>query len=484
MTMNPRLPAPRFELTQLLDDGSSRAALVPVFDLPAETQTHRRGFLGAAVSVGTALAAIGCGSPPAKTGGAAAAKPRQLDPAQAKWDCTGARAHRSAIHALTLSADGARLASIGADRRLKLWRAPEWSLERVITLSRFVRTTGALGFTADGGVVTESADGLEIYRAADGSWLRRLPPSDQATATTPPALSTDVSAIASVRRDGAVQVRAVADGRHIAPSVPLPSAARRLALNAGATRLAVLVGSGRILVWRLPEMTALGEPIVLPTAFNVFTATAMELSADGRALALSGQAGQVMVWAVGSTAPPLAFSAPNGSARVLAFAPDGRTLAGAGADRSVRVWDSAQGTLKATLRGHGDAVHGLAFGPDGALLFSAGGDGAIRRWRLPDGGADDCLFDLNDSPERTVGTTYEHRTEAGQTLTYTLPCGSPIPAGAVCVCNCVPGSYAAPAPMPSTGTGFSSSGPCGSPIPPGARCTCNCICTCQAVRTR
>jgi len=26
-------------------------------------------------------------------------------------------------------------------------------------------------------------------------------------------------------------------------------------------------------------------------------------------------------------------------------------------------------------------------------------------------------------------------------VTYTLPCGSPIPAGAVCVCNCVPGTY-------------------------------------------
>ena len=28
----------------------------------------------------------------------------------------------------------------------------------------------------------------------------------------------------------------------------------------------------------------------------------------------------------------------------------------------------------------------------------------------------------------------------GRTITYTLPCGSPIPAGAVCVCNCVAGS--------------------------------------------
>jgi hypothetical protein len=42
--------------------------------------------------------------------------------------------------------------------------------------------------------------------------------------------------------------------------------------------------------------------------------------------------------------------------------------------------------------------------------------------------------------------------------TYTMPCGSPLPAGAVCICNCV----AAPA-----GGGFN--------------CTCDSICTCDTV---
>jgi hypothetical protein len=45
---------------------------------------------------------------------------------------------------------------------------------------------------------------------------------------------------------------------------------------------------------------------------------------------------------------------------------------------------------------------------------------------------------------------------------YTLPCGSPIPPGAVCTCNCVPG-----APAPSYGT--------------RTICTCNKVCTCVPV---
>ncbi len=54
--------------------------------------------------------------------------------------------------------------------------------------------------------------------------------------------------------------------------------------------------------------------------------------------------------------------------------------------------------------------------------------------------------------------------------TKTLPCGSPLPAGATCICNCV----AAPV-YPSPPSTRTERKPCGSPIPPGATCTCNCI---------
>lgn len=68
--------------------------------------------------------------------------------------------------------------------------------------------------------------------------------------------------------------------------------------------------------------------------------------------------------------------------------------------------------------------------------------------------------------------------------TWTLPCGSPIPPGAVCVCDCVtvplPGDVGE-VPPGDTGINFAGPGgetrtmPCGSPIPPGWTCTCNCV---------
>jgi hypothetical protein len=66
------------------------------------------------------------------------------------------------------------------------------------------------------------------------------------------------------------------------------------------------------------------------------------------------------------------------------------------------------------------------------------------------------LVDLAASPSSAQGIKYETKTATGQSVTHTLPCGSPIPPGAVCVCTCIPGSWSAPVPTPT----YSSSCTC------------------------
>jgi hypothetical protein len=43
----------------------------------------------------------------------------------------------------------------------------------------------------------------------------------------------------------------------------------------------------------------------------------------------------------------------------------------------------------------------------------------------------------NEAPTGDDGITYKYTDLYGNTYTYTLPCGSPIPEGAICTCNCV-----------------------------------------------
>ena len=185
------------------------------------------------------------------------------------------------------------------------------------------------------------------------------------------------------------------------------------------------------------------------------------------------------------------------SAHSVAFSPDGKLLASGSGEYSysIKLWSVPDGALVKALTGVSLGVNSVAFSPDGKVLASGGGDGSIKLWSIPDGvlvksigtshssvlwGVPDgnfqtCLVDLAANTidlARTLpeikGSTYNQTDEQGRVVTYTLACGSPAPPGAVCTCNCVPGTYIAPA--------QSSGG--------GRICTCVPVCTCLAVRVR
>ena len=62
----------------------------------------------------------------------------------------------------------------------------------------------------------------------------------------------------------------------------------------------------------------------------------------------------------------------------------------------------------------------------------------------------------------------------GRVTTFTLPCNSPLPAGAVCVCNCVPGAITIPH---THAQQFDPVGNCTN------HCLCDLICTCNTIPT-
>ena len=91
---------------------------------------------------------------------------------------------------------------------------------------------------------------------------------------------------------------------------------------------------------------------------------------------------------------------------------------------------------------------------------------------LPDFVIIGCPLDLKEMKDDVKGIEVK-RTDpvTNETVTYTLPCGSPIPAGAVCVCNCVEGSVCS-----CVGHHPCS---CDGYVPPA--CTCENVCTCEGV---
>ena len=80
-----------------------------------------------------------------------------------------------------------------------------------------------------------------------------------------------------------------------------------------------------------------------------------------------------------------------------------------------------------------------AFSPDSRHLLIGDGLGKMNVYSLEDGKVVACIVDLAASGEDAEGREYSIDVE-GENVTYTLPCGSPLPAGAVCTCDCVSGS--------------------------------------------
>jgi len=208
---------------------------------------------------------------------------------------------------------------------------------------------------------------------------------------------------------------------------------------------------------------------LLPTA----EAISVAITPDGAMLALGSRDYNISLWSLPQRQCLAILKGHKGEVSSLTITADGQTLASASADSTIKLWSLPDGKFLATLEGHKTEVNSLAVTPDGKMLISGDSAGVIILWNWVERKIHSFLFDRAVNESKQKGITYNvYNKITGQTLTYTLPCGSPIPPGAVCTCNCVPGTYSIPkppAPRRSSGGGSYTV------------CTCNKICTCIPV---
>jgi hypothetical protein len=133
--------------------------------------------------------------------------------------------------------------------------------------------------------------------------------------------------------------------------------------------------------------------------------------------------------------------------------------------------------LENILRGASGSLPIAAFSPDGKYLAVGDYDGTIMIWDLQQREFLAYLFDKQVNKSSVKGVAYNVKDKVtGRTITYTLPCGSPVPPGAICTCNCVPGVMSDPViprPKPKPKPRVRSGG--------FTYCSCNKICTCIPV---
>jgi len=161
--------------------------------------------------------------------------------------------------------------------------------------------------------------------------------------------------------------------------------------------------------------------------------TTFALSADGEWLATHD--GAQLYLAAFPSLDPIMSVADQETATAMEFSADGKLLAVSYGNPATRLYSAPSLKLAAQL----EANEGLSLSLDmdsrvNNLAVASGK--SIRLYSLPAGTREPvCFMDIAASSPAASGTQY---TSMG--VGYTAACFCPLPSGAVCTCNCVPGN--------------------------------------------
>jgi WD40 repeat protein len=245
------------------------------------------------------------------------------------------------VRAITFSANGKLLASLGDDQTVRLWDAKTGAPLRCL--------------------------GKEHLLNGPDTMLRYLPFL---------ALADDGKRVSTLLCNGSVRVLDTDSGKEL-----------QCFLHGGAATPAASSPGGKLLAGPRGKMVQVWEAA---TGREVHTlaghCTRAQFSPNGKTLAGSGTRGTIWLWDVGTGRLHRSLTGGHrGSIGAIAYSRDGKLLASGGAQGGIVLWDAPTGKPVRRLSGHTGAIAGVAFVPDGKTLVSVGIDGPICLWETGSG---------------------------------------------------------------------------------------------------
>jgi WD40 repeat protein len=297
--------------------------------------------------------------------------------------------HLGPVNSVAFSPGGDRLATAGGEGGIKVWDVATGqgviAFGHTAPKNEAIQPVHRVVFTAEGGLVSASADKTLKGWAFEGRWSEMKPLGPHAFRVLALDFNPDGTLLAAgggePSRSGEIRVWEVGKGLPVRTLDGLHSdTVFGLRFSPDGTRLASAGADKFMKVTRVAD----GKEV---KSFEGHThhVLAVDWKSDGKQIVTGGADNVIKLWEFESGEQVRTFQAAGKQVTAVRWVPGKPDVAGASGDKLVKFWNADNGSVNRTFQGPGDYVFGVATSADGSRIAAGGADSALFVWNGQNG---------------------------------------------------------------------------------------------------
>lgn len=288
--------------------------------------------------------------------------------------------HTAEVMGLAYSPDGKLLATVAADKTIRIWdTANGKSIMTIPTGDDYPNLYRAIRFSPDGKQIAGAAfnNQAKIWDVASGKELLVLQGHDKPVFAA--VFSHDGKWLATSSLDQTTRIWDTNTGNTVltlTTQITQDHRGGNVAFSPDDKYLAAPDGPTDAVIWDIASGQALHRLSVFDGALG------FAFSPDGKTLATGSYNNTWNLWEVATGKKLLTGTGHGSLVTSIAFDIQGAYIATASVDGTAKIWDAATGEELLNLAGHKSGLISIAFSPDGSHVATASQDGTAKIWNV------------------------------------------------------------------------------------------------------